>query len=137
MKKREDISPVVTGLYKYCISTIASGDKLSQFASRGWGELSEHSQWKTGKVLFQDASENGTSMPVIFSDAAYNTEDPLFWGTLRRVDVADRQTTFRFDDIKSIRGHRRQELVLRRTGQRIAPHYIRPYAICFTPDFLE
>lgn len=126
------------GLYKFCISTIVEGKKLKQFAAPGWGEVSEGKPRKTGKVLFLDACEIGARMPVILSDAAYNTENLLFWATLRRVDIEDMRTTLRFDNIETIRGkHRRRELVLKSSGRNIAPHYIRPYAICFTPDFLE
>lgn len=126
------------GLYEFCISTIADGKKLKQFAAKGRGEVTEARAWKTGEVLFQNASEIGARMPVIFSDAAYNTENLLFWATLLRVEIDDTRTTFCFDNVKKISGkRRRQDLVLKSSGQKIAPNCIRPYAICFTPDFLE
>ncbi len=125
------------GLYKFCVSTIIEGKKLKQFAAQDWGEASEGKLWKTGKVLFNDACEIGARMPVILSDAAYDTSKLLYWGTLRRVDIDGKRTIFRFDDIRRIRGHSRQELVLKSTGRKIAPHCIWPYAICFTPDFLD
>ncbi|HVN64555.1 MAG TPA: hypothetical protein VMT58_07945 [Candidatus Binataceae bacterium] len=76
-------------------------------------------------------------MPVLFSDAAHDTETLLFWAILRKIDLDGRKTTFHFDNVKGIRGkHARQELILRTSRKPIADQYIRPYAICFTPEFL-
>jgi hypothetical protein len=134
---KDDPSTTPAGLYKFCISTIIHGEKLKLFADQDWGEASEGNPWKTGKVLFQDACEIGARMPVILSDAAKNADELLFWGILPGIDVSDSETRFRFDNIKKIRGHRRQELVLRSTNRKIKFPYIRPYAICLTPDFLD
>jgi hypothetical protein len=126
------------GLYKFCISTIVDGRKLRNFASKGSGHVSEARVWKTGQALFHDAHGIDSEMPVIFSDAGYNTEKLLLWAILRQIESNGNGTSFKFDNVKKIRGkHERQELILRSTGKRIAAKFIRPYAICLTPDFLE
>lgn len=125
------------GLYKFCISTIADRTSLEPLAARGDGELFERKPWKTGKELFNDACGIGARMPVIFSDAAHDCETLLYWAVLRGIDSDEKGTWFRFDDIKRIGRHRRQELVLMNAGRKIRPHFIRPYAICHTPDWLE
>jgi hypothetical protein len=125
-------------LYDFCISTILDERKLEQIALRGRGEATEGSTWKTGRELFRQAQEANAEMPVIFSDAAHNTETLLLWALLRSVEITGERTTFHFSDAKRIPGnHHRTELILRSSGKEIARDYIRPYAICRTPPFLK
>jgi hypothetical protein len=125
-------------LFNFCISTILDQRKLEQFALKGRGQATEGLPWKTGRELFTQAQDAGADMPVIFSDAAHNTETLLLWAILREISIDGDQTTFRFTDAKRIPGnHHRTELVLRSSGREIAPNYIRPYAICRTPPFIK
>ncbi len=125
-------------LYTFCISTIVEGKKLNEFASKGSGRVTERSPWKTGKMLFLDSCKIGTEMPVIFSNAAYNAEDLLYWAILEKIEIEGQSTTFQFNNMKKIRGnHLRGKLILRSKRRPIAPNYIRPYAICQTPEFLD
>lgn len=126
------------GLYQFCVSTIVEEHKIRDFVSKGWGEFTEQKAWKMGKVLFLESLEIGTRMPVILSDAANNTEKLLCWANLQQVEIDGDRTTVKFENVKKIRGNQqRQELILRSSGSRIAAHFIRPYAICRTPEFLE
>jgi hypothetical protein len=126
------------GLYDFCVSTIVDRHKLEQFALRGSGIFTEGRAWKTAKRLLDEARRQGKDMPVILSDAAFNSEPLWLWGVLRELNIEDDQTTIQLTAIQRVRGnHGRQDLVLRSSGRQIKPKYIRPYAICQTPPFLN
>ncbi len=95
-------------LCAFSISTIVEGKRLNEFASQGSGHVIEGNAWKTGKVLFLESCKIGTEMPVIFSNAAYNTEDLLFWATLQKIEIEGNSTTFQFNNMKKIRGNHRR-----------------------------
>jgi hypothetical protein len=131
-------SKVTQGLFKFCVSTIIDEDRIRKFLSDGYGAFAENKAWKTARVLFLESLEIGTRMPLILSDAAHNTERLRCWGMLQQLELDGERTLIKFDNVKKIRGNRqRQELVLRSSGTRIAANFIRPYAICHTPEFLE
>lgn len=125
------------GLYAFCVSTIVDKKTLRQFEAMGSGQIRERNPWKTGAVLLQDAVKIGAEMPVIFSDAAHDAESLLYWAVLRRIDIDGRQTVVSFDKFIRIRGkHGRSDLTRRSPRKQIKPNYIRPYAICETPEWL-
>lgn len=77
------------------------------------------------------AYKAGEKMAVIFSDAAYNSENLLLWGVLQKIEIDGERTNIQFTDVKRIPGRRhRTELKLKSTGKEIAPNFIRPHAIC-------
>ena len=110
---------------------------LKEFEATGSGRITEHNPWKTGATLLQDAIKIGAEMPVIFSDAANDTETLLYWAILRRINIDGQQTEVGFDKFSRVHGkHGRSDLTRRRPNKRIKRHYIRPYAICETPEWL-
>jgi len=125
-------------LSKFCIYTIVHRDRLDQGAkSRKPATFPERKAWVTGSKLWQQASINGQGMPVLFADAAYGGP-LLYWGLLTDVRIGSSGTTYTVDRLREVRGkHVPQELILRSTGKKIARNYIRPYAICGTPKFLN
>ena len=75
-------------------------------------------------------------MFILFGDAAYGGE-LIYWGILVDIKLKDATTEYTVKALKRLpKGHTPQELELRSTGKRIAPNFIRPYAICHTPKFL-
>jgi hypothetical protein len=77
-------------------------------------------------------------MPVIFSDAAEDSETLLCWAIIEDINITDHSTECLFRNMRRIKAkHGRQELVLKDSGKPIKPIFIKPYAICLTPDFLE
>jgi hypothetical protein len=125
-------------LFKFCISTIIERRRLEEFALKGRANFAEGRAWKTGKLLFEQSRKAGASLPVILSDAAYNSEDLLLWGILQKLEIDGERTAIHLNDIKRVRGnHGRQDLKLKSTGKPIRPNFIRPYAICHTPPFLK
>ena len=88
----------------------------------------------------QEALEAGPSgrcwFPVLLGDAT-DCSRLEYWGLLTDIEVGGKSTQFAVDRLRPLPGkHTPQELVLRDSGEHIAPNYIRPYAICHTPRFL-
>jgi len=125
-------------IFEFCIYTIVHGERLAKIArNSGRGSFEERKPWVTGQKLWQRAREKRQVMPVLFADAT-DCSRLLFWGVLTRVSVQGDTTRFSVDQLRKLKGrHEPQELVLRRTGETIAPHFIRPYAICRTPRFVN
>jgi hypothetical protein len=123
---------------QFCVYTIKDGKELSRLAKEGVEyPFKEQKKWKTTHNLWHQAHVAKQGMPVLFGDAA-DCSRVLYWGFLTDVEVRDDFTTFSVDRLRRLAGeHAPQELVLRSSGKRIAPNFIRPYAICRTPDFLD
>ena len=121
-----------------CIYTIADAKGLAK-AAIGGGAVSfaEKKAWVTGFSLWQAAAAAHLQMPVLFADAT-DCSRLLYWGLLEKIQIERDGTKYSVDRIRKLKGsHRPQELVLRSTRKTIAPGFIRPYAICVTPTFLE
>ncbi len=109
---------------------------MEGFALKGRGAFVENRAWKSGSELLEKARAAGVAMPVILSDAAFNSAPLPLWGMLRKLDLDGERTTVRLVDIQRVRGnHVRQDLTLKNTGKLIKDNYIRPYAICHTPPW--
>jgi hypothetical protein len=125
-------------LFKFCISTIVERRRLEQFALKSSANFTERRAWKTAKLLYEQSRKAGASLPVILSDAAYDSEQLLLWGVLQKLTVDGDHTTVHLTGIQRVHGsHGRQELTLRSSGKAIKPNFIRPYAISETPEFLK
>lgn len=124
-------------LAEHCVYTIVSADRLADAEERGGAvTFREARPWVTGLALWNQAQNAGLKMPVLLGDAS-KTNRLLCWGVLTNVKLSKGGTEFTVDRIRRLpRGHTPQELVLRSSGKRIAPNFIRPYAICRTPKFV-
>ena len=120
-----------------CIYTILHIDKLVAFDRQGgYGTAHEAREWVTGRKLFLAARAAGRTMPILFADAA-DCSRILYRAELVAVEV-EQGTRYAFQNLRPLEGHHTpQELRLLETGAHIAPDFIRPYAICRTPEFLE
>jgi hypothetical protein len=126
------------GLFKFCVSTIIDRKQIQKFLDQGDGCFAENKPWKMAKTLLMESQQIGARMPLILSDAAHDSEKLLCWGILRKIELDGEKTRVEFDDVRKIKGSRgRTDLTLRKAGRAIAPMFIKPYAICITPDFLE
>jgi hypothetical protein len=126
------------GLFKFCVSTIIDNKQIQNFLAQGEGCFTENKPWKMAKTLFMESQRIGARMPLILSDAAHDSEKLLCWATLLKIELDGEKTKVEFDDVRKIKGSRgRTDLTLRKAGRAIAPMFIKPYAICVTPDFLE
>ena len=129
---------MATSLSAFCIYTIKHDRDLDTAAARGKaGWFREGKPWRTGQRLLREAKADKVSLPVLL---AYATDCGTlrYWGVLTKVVIDDKGTRYWFDKLRRIPGRRRtQELTLRSSRKKIAPHFIRPYAICETPTFLK
>lgn len=87
-----------------------------------------------------EAQAGGQRMPVVFSDAA-TTGDLLYYAWLTGIELLSDDTRgptrYSFEGLTSIRsGLPKSTLLLKSSGQPLSDDYIRPYVICYTPDFL-
>ena len=122
----------------YCVYTIVDGKRLARIAKEGRsGQFEERKPWATAGKLWQKAHLAGRVMPVLFGDAA-DCSRLMYWGLLTDVHVHGEATRFAVDRVRKLGGkHTSQELVLRSSGKKIAPGFIRPYALCETPPFVK
>ncbi|MFY9974475.1 MAG: hypothetical protein WAK53_09480, partial [Chromatiaceae bacterium] len=97
----------------------------------------ERTRWVTGSNILRRSKKEKKEMVVLFADAT-DCSRLLYWGVLKDIVVGDEQTSYTVQRVRKLPGnHKPQDLTLRSTGRTIAPDYIRPYAICYTPGFLE
>jgi hypothetical protein len=131
-------APIATAFSDHCVYTILHPDLLADAARQGGPTTFQESKpWVTGRRLWQQAQAAGLGFPVLLGDAT-DCSQLEYWGLLTGVEVGDAGTRFTVDRVRPLaESHTPQELVLRSTGEHIAPHFLRPYAICRTPDFIE
>ena len=122
---------------EFCVYTIVDGKRLDRDAKGGRAvKFQEGRRWTTADRLWQKASDEGKRMPVLFGDAT-ECSRLRYWGLLIEIDVQDCGTRYTVDSLRKLGKHRTQELVLRSTRKQIGPNFIKPYAICVTPQFLN
>ena len=129
--------PPMSRMSRYAVYTTIAVERL-EMASRADESsepLTEEKRWVSAKALLEEARAAGEDMPIIFSDSR-DCSVLIRWAVLQDVVVGPANTTFRFARLAPLREHSTQELVLRSSGQNIAPNFIRPYALCETPAFL-
>jgi hypothetical protein len=128
---------VMMQLSEHCVYTILHTDRLEEAARRrSSSRFEENRAWVTGHRLWQQAQRAGSNFPILLGDAT-DCSRLEYWGLLTDVKLKGGRTCYTVDRIRRIDGvHIPQDLVLRSTGKRIAPKFIRPYAICRTPAFL-
>lgn len=115
-----------------------SADISYAFKTTGTGNFTEKKSWKTGEELFQTAQQDNLQMPIFFSHAE-ESSGIVYVGTLTSVEILDgtgkKKTRYAFCDLKRICNPKPlSSLILRSTGRPLSDSYIRPYAICKTPD---
>jgi hypothetical protein len=123
---------------KYCVYTIIDGKELVRHRSQPFSDTQAR-LWVTAHKLWQQGTSANESMPIVLGDAT-DCSRLLYWGFLTdlQIDRRDATTTFAVDLLRKIKGtHSPQELRLRSSGKTIASNFIRPYAICLTPQFIK
>jgi hypothetical protein len=125
-------------LASYSIYTMRHSSTLQEHAAKGGSDtLHERKTWRTGYRLWQQAVKDQLPMPLIFSGAEAST-GLIYWGLIDAIEVNDGTTTCRYSDLQPIDPPRPlSALRLRSTGRSMSEDYIRPYAICHTPDFIR
>jgi hypothetical protein len=121
-----------------CVYTIVNIDKLAPVAAAGGPlECTERTRWVTAAKLLAKSQKEATGLPVLLADAK-DCSRLLYWGVLTGLIVEEEHSTYVLDRLRPIDGaHTPQELVLLSTGRTIKPEFIRPYALCRTPEFID
>lgn len=130
--------PTTVPLAAECVYTIVHGNDLKRIADEkgGAGEQAEGKPWKSAARQLQQAQRRGEVLPVVFADST-DCSRLIYWAQLDSIALNEAGTTYEFSKLRRIRGrHAPQELVLTSSGEPIAPHFIRPYALVRTPSFL-
>ena len=124
-------------LAKTCLYTTIHPDKVDYAASlRGPTTFVVGQLMKKAKEHFLKAKADGLDYPVLFSDAAC-CKRLIYSARLIKISVGKEDTHFTvFDFVELDKGRVTQKLVKDSNGKRIAPDFIRPYAIVKTPKFL-
>lgn len=125
-------------LSEHCIYTILHTKRLAEAAQHGGPATFQESRpWPTGRELWEQAQAEGIDFPILLGDAT-DCSKLVAWGLLTNIEIQGEETTYTVDRVLPLAGiHSPQDLILRSTREHIAPDFIRPYAICFTPDFLR
>lgn len=128
----------MSGLLDQCVYTIVEKNRLWAASRDGDASvpINERKRWVAGKRLLDEAKASDAGVALLFADAA-DCSQLIAWALLDSVEIHEKTSAFRFRQLRPITGHAPQELVLVSSGKTIAPDFIRPYAICLTPDFLD
>jgi hypothetical protein len=132
-----------TDLSPYCIYTIRQSDVVADLLKKGGrGSLKENKKWATAQALLEQAKKEGTRLPVVFA-AGECIRGLIYWAVITNVEVKPHgpyhaTTTFSFSGLRRIASRPPlSSLTLRSTGKQLSDHFIRPYAICHTPQLLR
>ena len=130
-------------LMNYSIYTIKHSDDLARvYSGKRKGSFEEYTNWKTGKVLLLEAREKSLWLTVLFAHAE-KTDKIQYWARLTDIQIVQKPdgmfiTTYSFEKLtKLTRPRFKKDLVLKSTKRPIHPDFIRPYALCLTPNYLN
>jgi hypothetical protein len=124
-------------LASYSIYTMRHSSMLHEQAAEGGNRtLHERKTWRTGHRLWREAVNDQLPMPLIFSGAEANT-GLIHWALIDAIEVDEGATSCVYSHLQPIEPPRPLSgLRLRSSGLPMSENYIRPYAICHTPDFI-
>lgn len=126
-------------LSEYCVYTIRHSNELNATAEAGGtGRYIERKRWVAANQLLEDAKPQRKRLPIVFAPA--EATDPLFgWALLENVAVDIKSTTYSFIGLRRFENPRprKDTLKKRRDGKSLGKEFIRPYAICRTPRYLQ
>ena len=124
----------------FCIYSMLHSAKLhTQAKMSGAHVLIENKAWTTGRLLWDRAHRSGELMPLVLSAAEGDTGDIIYWAVIDDITLGEesRTTTCTYSNLRTITPPKpKSSLRLRSKGRPLSEDFIRPYAICHTPDFL-
>lgn len=122
-----------------CVYTIVHSNQLDDTYNKGGkGKFTEGKQWPTAKKLLLQAQRNNMDMLVIFAPAEA-TNNLVYHAKLTSITInEEKQTTYTFEDLTPFKKPlpQKMSLILASTGKQLHIDFIRPYALCKTPDTL-
>ena len=120
-----------------CVYTSKRKSDLVDCMKKG-GTASYHikTKMKSAALLLAKCRERGIALPIVISDAGCCI-NLVASGILAAVDVGEDGTTYSVERLQKFPGNRKlNELRLLKGGKNISENFIRPYALCFRPDFV-
>jgi hypothetical protein len=127
-------------LSPFSVYTIRHQRDLDEmYRRRGEGGFDTNRLWRTGRALFQQAKGSGQRMPVIFASADV-TDKLVYYAMLSDIELDETNSTTRYEftELQKVEGDLPlSTLKLRSTNRPLSDNYIRPYAICLTPSFVN
>lgn len=124
-------------LKEVCIyTTKKKSDLIRDIEDGGKGSYHIKTKMVTAVALLARCKQRGLPLPVIISDAACCI-NLVAYGMMTSIVVSENGTEYGFENLQKIQGkHKLSELRLISTGNNISEDFIRPYAICYQPDFI-
>ena len=117
------------------VYTIATPERLVASADDA-NEMFERKRWTSAAKIHCSAKMREQNVPIVFADAR-DCSQLIAWSVLLDVTIEETGTRYRIGPLLSVPRSRPQDLQLLSTGKRIAEGFIRPYALCRTPRFLQ
>jgi hypothetical protein len=126
-----------TLLSDLCVYTIKHSQDIEGAILSGLGTFTEKRVWREAERLIEASEQEGRRVPIIFA-AAEETERLIAWGFLDSLKLGDGTTQYSFSGLKRFiePAPFKTQLIVNSTGEYLSDGFIRPYAICKTPDFL-
>jgi hypothetical protein len=107
----------------------------------GRGTFTEGRKWKTVANWMQQVSPTGVQIPIIFG-AAEDWSGLVFHAVLKAIEFDESiinkpKTIYTFSGLTPIQPHKKfSSLTLLKQRRPLSDTFIRPYALCLTPDFV-
>jgi len=127
---------------EYCVYTIRhSHDIKTAYNKGGKGKFTENRPWTTAEKIFMKAKKAGSIFPIVFGYAE-RIHKVKYWARVTDIKISigkdgKKNTTYSFDRLSRIPDKRYiKDLVLKSTRKTISPGFIRPLAVCITPDYI-
>ena len=144
MSARIDYYTPSERLSPFCVYTIRHSDDLGDDCARGGsGSFIERKRWVGALPLLAAAQKAGQRFPVVFA-AAESTDAITGVGFIDGLDVSppdergNGTTTVSFSRLRPLREkHPLSSLRLKSTRKPLSDQFIRNYALCHTPGYLQ
>jgi len=127
----------------FCIYTILHSDKLEHFCRDGGiGKFTENKKCTATLALWERAENAHEQLRLMFA-AAQSVSRLIYWAVITNLrpglSTKPDSTPISFTGLKPIGGkpHLDSSLRLRSTRKQLSDNFIRPYAICYTPNSLR
>lgn len=119
-----------------CIYTIKHSDDLrATLANGGRDTYRERKKWVRAKQLLDEAKRAGKRLPVIFAPAE-GTFHLFAWALLDEV-LPDETSSYTFSELQLFDPQPHKSTLRKASdGEPLDEWFIRPYAICQTPNYL-
>jgi hypothetical protein len=130
--------PIKDRIFDKCVYTIVSLDVIDQsLKNEDWsGTFIEKKSWKKAIEFGLQAAEEDKILLLLLADASY-IDGVVAAAIIDRIEILDNGSSkisfFGAQYLKDIQAL--SKLRLLSTGQPLSDRYIRPYALCQTPDF--